>query len=165
MKIVKEELTFIRHEDPYMNAGVGSEVPIRKWLDKMKIENYKINPDFTIDVHLRSNGRNANVNLDSKGLTELPEYIQFNNIEGSFWISNNKLKSLRGCPFSIKNYFDCSNNNLSSLEYFPKKVGTYERYDNKMKGNSNGVDCTGNVRKFSKEEIYDVCKIIGSIFL
>ena len=50
--------------------------------------------------------------LSNKGLTELPDYIQFNKVDGNFYISHNELTTLRGCP-RIVNFFGFDNNNLS----------------------------------------------------
>ena len=53
------------------------------------IENYTINPDGSIDV-------DGNVNLYEMELTKLP--LKFNNVSGYFNCSWNDLTTLEGCP-------------------------------------------------------------------
>ena len=57
----------------------------RRWLDQMKIKNYTINSDGTVDV-------NSHVNLVDMGLTEIP--VQFGKIKGGFNCHKNQLTSL-----------------------------------------------------------------------
>ena len=82
--------------------------------EKYEIENYTINDDGTIDV-------NGNVNLSSKGLTELP--LVFNKVSGDFDCGVNKLTSLKGSPRWIGGGFYCDHNQLTSLEFSPDYVG------------------------------------------
>lgn len=86
---------------------------IKIWLDNMKIKNYIINSDLTIDV-------NEDVSLQNKNLSSLP--IQFGEVGGSFYIFKNNLTSLKGTPYIVNNIFDCSNNQLTSLLDGPQKV-------------------------------------------
>ena len=86
---------------------------IINWLDKYNIKNYTINEDLTVDV-------DGNVNLYSKGLTEIP--VQFNKINGNFGCSDNKLTSLKGFPKEVNGYFWCSVNKLTTLEYGPEII-------------------------------------------
>src|SRR5690606_21069453 len=46
-----------------------------------------------------------------------------NKVTGSFNCSNNQLTSLEGCPTSVGGSFYCFNNQLTSLEGGPTKVG------------------------------------------
>ena len=57
--------------------------------EKYNIKNYTINPDGSIDV-------NGSVDLSQYKLIELP--LRFNKITGYFDCSNNNLTSLKGCP-------------------------------------------------------------------
>ena len=82
--------------------------------EKYNIKNYTINDDGTIDV-------NGNVNLSSKGLTELP--LVFNKVSGDFDCGVNKLTSLKGSPRWIGGGFYCDHNQLTSLEFSPDYVG------------------------------------------
>lgn len=88
---------------------------IECWLDAMNIHNYTINDDLTVDVA-------GCVDLERCWLKELP--VQFGKVEGFFDCANNQLTSLKGCPVEIVNgYFACHHNQLISLEHAPKKVG------------------------------------------
>jgi len=70
---------------------------IKDWLDNMKVKNYTINEDSTVDV-------NGSVHLINKGfLTEIP--IQFGKVKDGFDVSDNKLTSLKGCPPSHRKLF------------------------------------------------------------
>ena len=97
----KESKVFIEKED------------IENWLRKMKIENYIINKDLTVNV-------NGDVDLSYKYLKKIP--IQFNIINGNFYCNNNELTSLKGCPHEVKKRFTCNNNKLVNLIYAPKKI-------------------------------------------
>jgi hypothetical protein len=48
--------------------------------------------------------------------------IEFGEIEGDFDISDNDLKSLKGCPKKVKGSFNCSLNFLNSLKGGPESV-------------------------------------------
>ena len=85
---------------------------IKNWLDSMEIENYKINKDLTVDV-------DGDVDLFKKNLLEIP--VKFGVVDGYFDCSNNNLESLEGCPEIVKENFDCNCNELKSLEYAPKE--------------------------------------------
>ena len=61
------------------------------------------------------------VYLNDSELNELP--LKFGVVTGYFDCSNNNLRSLEGCPLRVGGYFDCSRNNLTSLEGCPKYVG------------------------------------------
>ncbi|SDK23161.1 hypothetical protein SAMN05192566_0725 [Methylophilus rhizosphaerae] len=91
---------------------------IEYWLDEMKIKNFTINEDLTVDV-------NNNVDLERCWLKELP--VQFGKVEGFFDCANNQLTSLKGCPYEVDGYFACHNNKLTSLEHSPKYInGDFE---------------------------------------
>ena len=81
---------------------------------KYGIENYTINDDGSIDV-------NGNVFLYNKELTEIP--LTFNRVTGWFDCGDNNLTSLKGSPRWVGDYFSCSENNLTSLEFSPDYVG------------------------------------------
>jgi hypothetical protein len=80
------------------------------------IENYTINPDSTIDV-------DGNVNLYKKGLKELP--LKFGKVSGYFECSYNELTTLEGAPKEVGGRFDCGRNQLTTLEGAPKEVGRH----------------------------------------
>ena len=139
-KKVKESVNekFTEDSDPIHNMSIGIKSLIEKWLEKFDINNYKINDDNTIDVFEK-------VNLKHKNLTNLPEYIKFNEINGSFSIQFNVFTSLKGCPEIVNGLFSCSNNILTSLEYAPKKARSFY--------------CHHNKKKFSVEEVKRYCNV------
>ena len=97
--------------DPYF---LQTKEEIEKWLKKMKIKNYIINDNLTVDV-------DDNALLSEKKIKKIP--VKFNNINGSFHCVKNQLTSLKGCPEKILNgHFVCEFNEITSLEYFPKEV-------------------------------------------
>ena len=97
---------------------------VENWLKEMKINNYVINEDLTVDIK-------GDVNLISKGLSQIP--IQFGIIDGSFNCSWNNLTSLEGCPQLIGSSFYCSRNELTSLEGCTQKIhGGFYCSDNKL---------------------------------
>ena len=99
---------------------------IEKWSKEYNIKNYTINDDFTIDV-------NGNVDIRYKGLTEIPEYIQFGVVDGDFNCELNRLTSLKGAPKEVKGEFNCDNNKLTSLVGAPKEVGgDFYCYNNQL---------------------------------
>ena len=53
---------------------------------------------------------------------ELP--VKFSHIEGSMMLSINELKTLEGCPETVGKNFECDNNELKSLNFGPKIIGT-----------------------------------------
>ncbi len=93
-----------------------SRSDIESILKRYKITNYTINDDGTVDV-------DGDVNLANilVGLSNIP--INFRNVSGDFWCSNNGLTSLVGCPKILGGDFYCADNRLNSLEHCPKSVG------------------------------------------
>jgi len=115
MKEQRMNESFVKGENKLTNLGLGRKGLIKTWLEKYDIEKYTINDDLTIDV-------GKSVDLSSKGLEEIPEYIQFNIIKNFFDINDNKLISLRGCPNQVFGFFDCRWNKLTSLKYSPEYI-------------------------------------------
>ena len=81
---------------------------------KYNIENYTINEDGSIDV-------NGNVDLSSRLLKRLP--LLFNRVSGFFDCSDNELTTLEGSPKYVGSDFNCTYNKLTSLKYGPEYVG------------------------------------------
>jgi hypothetical protein len=78
-----------------------------------KIYDYSINEDGSIDV--------ANdVDLGGHELTHIP--INFNWVDGHFWVDQNKLTDLSGCPKYVGGDFRCSENKLTSLSGCPSEI-------------------------------------------
>ena len=106
---------------------------IKDWLDNFQsprysqgddkgIENYTINDDLTVDV-------DGDVAL-ARGLKKGKIPVKFRKVTGDFYCEESGLKSLKGCPDYLGGRkmfagmtggnFDCSRNNLTNLDYFPK---------------------------------------------
>jgi hypothetical protein len=66
---------------------------------KYGIRNYTINSDGSISVE-------GDVDLRYKRLTKLP--VKFKEISGDFWCYENNLTSLEGCPERVGGHFSCS---------------------------------------------------------
>jgi hypothetical protein len=82
--------------------------------NKFGIKNWTLNEDGSIDV-------DGDVNLCDIKLIKIP--LKFRNVSGNFDCSFNDLISLEGCPELVGGSFFCYNNNLTSLEGCPKSVG------------------------------------------
>ena len=80
------------------------------------IKNYTINSDGSIDV-------DDDVDLSNDKLDILP--LKFNKVSGYFDCANNQLTSLVGAPIRVGRHFYCDHNKLTSLEGAPKEVGRY----------------------------------------
>lgn len=105
---------------------------VNAWLQAMKVDDYQINDDLTVDCEY-------DVNLRGKGLTELP--VQFGSVGGVFAICDNQLTSLRGCPLRVEGSFDCHNNELTSLEGAPRYVGlNFTCTENKLSSLAHGPE-------------------------
>jgi hypothetical protein len=78
------------------------------------IENYTINEDGSIDV-------DGDVRIYGKRLTKLP--LKFGKVTGYFDCRNNQLTTLEGSPKEVGGSFYCAENELTSLEGSPLSVG------------------------------------------
>ena len=85
------------------------------------------------------------------GLSELPDLSEWE-IRDDFYCSDNQLTSLNGAPQKVGGDFDCSNNQLTSLNGAPKEVGGYFDCSRNQLTSLNGApqkvggyfDCSGN---------------------
>jgi len=96
-------MNFERYTDPLQSIGIGKKAQIEQWLKEMGVTDWSLNKDLSIDV-------NGSIDLSGKGLTEIPSFIQFGYVGGSFWCMNNQLTSLRGAPIRVKWGFYLKNN-------------------------------------------------------
>lgn len=71
------------------------------------------NTDGSIDV-------SGGVKISGKKLTKI--LIKFNIVYGAFDCSYNQLDSLEGCPEIVHGYLDCSYNKIKSLCWCPKLI-------------------------------------------
>lgn len=87
---------------------------IESILKKYNIKNYVINDDLTVDV-------NGDIDFRGADLKRFP--VKFGKIIGNFNCSNNQLETLNGGPNKVSENFYCYNNNLTSLQGSPREVG------------------------------------------
>jgi hypothetical protein len=99
-KKTNEGVNFERDAEPLEKLEVGEHYQIKSWFKSMGIPEteYKINPDETIDAF-------DDINIVGKGLSELPEFINFNLVKGGFYAANNSFESLRGFPKEVRGDF------------------------------------------------------------
>ena len=93
-----------------------SEQEIHDICKKYNITNYSINPDGSIDV-------DETVYLSGKGLKRVP--VKFNKVDGGFYCNNNNLTSLEGFPKHVSGNINLGTNQLTSLENSPIELGQY----------------------------------------
>jgi hypothetical protein len=152
MKIVREHLNEITKFDIQKGGsgwgaiGVGRKSLIKDWLDKNGITNYQINDDSTINV-------NGSVVLESELDEALPDYIQFNKVSADFIITGNNLLHLKGCPYEVGEDFDCSFNQIGTLDFCPKVV------------KNNFIMNDNLYRTFTPIEIKKKCKVGRGIYI
>jgi Leucine-rich repeat (LRR) protein len=101
-----------------------SKLDIHSICQKYGIDaDYTINEDGSIDV-------DGNVWLNNFNLTKLP--LKFGNVSGRFDCSDNQLTTLEGSPERVGENFDCSNNKLTSLYGGPQNVGAFSCGQNQL---------------------------------
>jgi len=161
-KLINESLnkySFEKKTNPLVSLGVGKKAIISKWLDEMDVKNYNINDDYTINI-------NGDLDLSNKDLYKFPDYIQFNKVLGSFWLYDNYLENLKGCPNFVEVNFNCSSNVLNSLEGCPEYVGGWFDCGNNhltsLKGCPKTVkssfSCNDNDVEFTIKDVLKYCK-------
>jgi len=94
--------------------GLPEYLKVFEDIEKYKIRNYTFNDDGSMDV-------DDDVNLSFKHLSKLP--VKFRNVSGNFECSSNNLTSLEGCPKTVGGSFYFDNNNLTSLLGSPETIG------------------------------------------
>lgn len=109
----------INVDDVLYTSHLGRYNLIEEWLKNLTepITNYRINPDYTIDV-------DQSCYFYQKDFTDdkFPDFIQFNKINGDFYISYCNLTSLKGCPKEVNGLFNCTANLLTTLIDGPQCV-------------------------------------------
>ena len=98
------------------------------------------------------NGSKGNLSLNKVGLTKLPDILKDITVGESFDCSYNNLTSLEGAPKTVGGSFICGGNNLTSLEGAPKSVGL-------------DFYCTDNPVQFTRKGVKSVCNVKGRIFV
>ena len=81
---------------------------IISWLSKYEIAKYTIHDNLVVDVH-------EDVWLSNKNLTSLP--FQFGIVQGDFDCSRNQLTSLEHCPKVIEGVFFCDDHLKQDIRY------------------------------------------------
>lgn len=102
----EEYITEGRYDESYLLKTYDE---IKAWLDKdspfMRFKNYTINEDLTVDAEY--------VNLSYCRIHALR--VQFNKIEGDFYINDNRLRNLEGFPKQIGGIISCRDNDLYNI--------------------------------------------------
>ena len=123
---------------------------------KYNIKNYTVNDDYTIDVD------GDVVNISNGTLTKIP--LKFNIVSGFFNCSLNQLTTLEGCPKSVGRYFVCSYNNLTTLLGSPESVGGHFYCDhNKLTTLEGGPTYVGGHFYCGNNQFIDIIEYKGTI--
>ena len=77
-----------------------------------------------ISLYIR-NGSKGNLDLSRMNLSVLPSILKNVNVDGYFDCSHNNLTSLENSPKSVNEFFDCGVNKLTTLEGGPKTVNRH----------------------------------------
>ena len=110
---------------------IKSKIKILYFLKKYNIKDYELIEDEENSYIVNVNGNVCLIDSNLKSIN-----IQFNEVSGYFDCSYNQLKSLKGCPKVVKDFY-CNYNKLTSLEFSPEIVnGNF----NCGKNNLNNLD-------------------------
>jgi hypothetical protein len=103
-----------------------------------------IDKDLSVIAH-------QDVDISDQHLSKI--LVKFYKVKGYFDCSNNDLNSLQNYPYHlVEDNFTCDNNLLSSLEFSPDVI-----YGN--------FYCRDNTVKFTEDEVYKVSNVDGDIFV
>jgi len=107
----------IKKFNEYLMESEGTLTQEQKdWLDKCTEGSWRVNPSTgLVDV-------DGDFNCRYSGLKNLMG-VRFGSVSGNFDCSNNQLTSLEGAPQEVGKDFDCYSNQLTSLEGAPQEVG------------------------------------------
>ena len=87
-----------------------------KWLDKCTRGTWQLNPKTgEVDV-------DGGFNCSGQGLSDF-KGVRFGVVRGFFYCHDNELSSLEGAPQKVGGSFLCYNNRLTSLDGAPREVG------------------------------------------
>ena len=98
------------------------------------------------------NGSKGDLKLTGLDLTKLPDILKDITVGGNFNCSYNELTSLEGAPKTVGENFGCSYNKLTSLDGAPKIV-------------YNDFYCRNNNVQFTEAQVRAVCDVKGHIFI
>jgi len=100
-----------------------------------------LNPDGTYSCE-------GNVDISKANLTKIP--VKFKDVKGSFNCSGNDLTSLEGSPETVGEIFWATHNKLTSLKGGPKEVGAfYSVAYNELTSLEGGPEKVGTIVAFS----------------
>jgi hypothetical protein len=111
----------MRYIKPYQIFEASASAPALtaeqiEWLDECAAGRWKLNTSTgLIDV-------NGNFDCKGQGLTDF-KGVKFRKVSKDFDCSDNQLTTLEGTPQSVGRDFDCSYNQLTTLGGAPKTVG------------------------------------------
>jgi hypothetical protein len=98
------------------------------------------------------NGSKGDLKLIGLDLTKLPDILKDITVGGNFNCSYNELTSLEGAPKTVGENFGCSYNKLTSLDGAPKIV-------------YNDFYCRNNNVQFTEAQVRAVCDVKGDVFV
>ena len=111
---------------------------------KCKLLGYDINDDLSISIY-------SDVDISNRGFENIP--IFFHIVKGDFNCSNNNLKSMDGAPL-ITDSFNCSNNIINSLYGSPETInGNFDISNNKINSISGGPVSIKGYFNFSNNNV------------
>lgn len=130
---------------------------IAQWLNDMDIKHYIIHNNLKVDVE-------HNVNLSRKNLNFIP--VQFGQVKGFFDCSFNQLRSLDGAPLLVGSHYSCHTNKLLDLEGVPEVIhGNFYCLDNLIRSLSplkeikGNLSCTDNLLHYFEFDTFKDVKI------
>ena len=148
MKLVRENISFERGQNPKSAMGIGKIEKIKKWLDLVDCRDYTIDDDGYINANkpLSFNRFTDEIMEEIFPNGKFPSYIRFKT-SNNFDIDCCNLISLIGCPKIVNGFFSCSENRLESLIGFPEEV-------------TENVYCFGNEGiRIGDRDINEICEI------
>ena len=119
MEIYNKEDQLIEKKEFFRDTNLNhkffiNQVTKEEYLNLIVDGTYSYNADGSIDVE-------GSVDLSRAGYTQIP--FKFNTVTVNFDCSNNQLTTLQGVPEKVGGNFDCSHNQLITLQGAPEKVG------------------------------------------
>jgi hypothetical protein len=123
--------------------------------------------------HYIKNGNKGNLNLNEKGLIELPEILKDVIVNGYFNCAGNKLTNLKNSPKYVAGDFYCNDNGLTSLEGVTEIIGgSFYCNHNKLTSLAGApkkvgpfFKCSNNAVKFTEEQVRAVCDVKVKIYV
>lgn len=122
-KLLEEAYCEIYESSSAEPLYIGEPDKKQSFLHWLKCRKYEVRPDGSLDT--------TSVLLNRLNISKIP--FVFNEVDGYFMCSVNKLRSLEGSPKIVNGAFFCNSNKLVSLEGAPKIVrGTFSCTQNPL---------------------------------